>query len=198
MVRVPLTCLLALLVAPAGAQDGLNVALDAAPGLRAAADGLRVGPGNLHMNLSVAEPGTALVRARQQWLSTGGDLHAKPVGRGPDIQVRAEHTAPEAAVSRFVDDVVRKPAFVTVELEPPRNLDLKLAFSHAERLARVGVDAINIPDNALARVHMNHVIFAQLLSEIRRISILPFVQVLQDMVADGALELMLALIASNS
>ena len=32
MYRIPLTCLLALLAAPAGAQDGLTVALDAAPG----------------------------------------------------------------------------------------------------------------------------------------------------------------------
>ena len=79
MVRVPLTCLLALLVAPAGAQDGLNVALDAAPGLRAAADGLRVGPGNLHMNLSVAEPGTALVRARLL-----GDSYLTSPGFGDD------------------------------------------------------------------------------------------------------------------
>ncbi|HRC37652.1 MAG: hypothetical protein KBF65_02870 [Rubrivivax sp.] len=64
MYRIPLTCLLALLAAPAGAQDGLTVALDAAPGLRSAGNSLRFGPGDLHMNLSVAEPGTALVRAR--------------------------------------------------------------------------------------------------------------------------------------
>lgn len=64
MLRVPLICLLALLVAPAVAQDGLNVTLDPVPGLRAAGSNLRLGPGDLRLNLSVAKPGTALVRAR--------------------------------------------------------------------------------------------------------------------------------------
>lgn len=79
MCRIPLTCLLALLMAPAGAQDGLTVALDKAPSLYSAGSSLRFGPGNLHMNLSVAEPGTALLRARVL-----GDYYLTGPGFGDD------------------------------------------------------------------------------------------------------------------
>jgi hypothetical protein len=64
MFKIPLTCLLALLSAGAGAQDGLNVTLDSASGARAPEQSLRFGLGDFRMDLSVARPGTAQVRAR--------------------------------------------------------------------------------------------------------------------------------------
>jgi len=82
MCRIPLTCLLALLAAPAGAQDGLNVAPDQMPSLHAAGHSARFGLGDLQMNLSVTEPGTALVRARVL-----GDYYLTGPGFGDD-QVR--------------------------------------------------------------------------------------------------------------
>ncbi len=64
MFKIPLTCLLVLLSAGAGAQDGLNVTLDNASGARAPEQSLRFGLGDFRMDLSVARPGTAQVRAR--------------------------------------------------------------------------------------------------------------------------------------
>lgn len=94
MYRIPLTCLLALLAAPAGAQDGLTVALDAAPGLRSAGNSLRFGPGDLHMNLSVAEPGTALVRARVlgDYYLTGPGFGGEQVSGGLQWEAREPAT----------------------------------------------------------------------------------------------------------
>jgi len=79
MCRIPLICLLALLVSPAGAQNGLTVSLDTAAGLSSTGNSLRFGAGDLHMNLSVAEPGTALVRARML-----GDYYLTGPGFGDD------------------------------------------------------------------------------------------------------------------
>jgi hypothetical protein len=79
MRRIALTCLLALLAVPAGAQDGLTVVLDKSPGLSSAGTSPRLGPGDLRMNLSVAEPGTALARARVL-----GDYYLTGPGFGDD------------------------------------------------------------------------------------------------------------------
>jgi hypothetical protein len=62
MYRVPLTCLLAMLAASASAQNGLNFALET--GLGASERSPRLGAGDLRLNLSVDETGTALARAR--------------------------------------------------------------------------------------------------------------------------------------
>jgi hypothetical protein len=64
MFKIPLTCLLAMLSAGAGAQDGLNVPLDSASGARTPEQSLHFGLGDFRMDLSVARPGTAQVRAR--------------------------------------------------------------------------------------------------------------------------------------
>jgi hypothetical protein len=64
MFKIPLICLVALLSAGAGAQDGLNVTLDGASGARAPEQNLRFGLGDFRMDLSVARPGTSQVRAR--------------------------------------------------------------------------------------------------------------------------------------
>jgi len=63
MYRIPLTCLLALLAMPAGAQHGMNVMPDAAPGAGTSQRSLRLGSADLHMDLSVSQPGTSLARA---------------------------------------------------------------------------------------------------------------------------------------
>jgi len=63
MSRIPLACLLALLGASAGAQDGLNVSLDAATGARTSERMHRFGLGDVRLDLSVAQPGTAQSRA---------------------------------------------------------------------------------------------------------------------------------------
>ncbi|MDO8418859.1 MAG: hypothetical protein Q7S90_02390 [Rubrivivax sp.] len=65
MSKIPLTCLLALLGASAGAQNGLNVSPDTATGARFASErSVRFGLGGFQLDLSVAQPGTANSRAR--------------------------------------------------------------------------------------------------------------------------------------
>ena len=64
MYRIPLTCLLTLLVAPAVAQNGLNLAAGSGLAAQVTERSLRLGPGELRMDLSVAEAGTAQLRAR--------------------------------------------------------------------------------------------------------------------------------------
>ena len=57
------------------------------------------------------------------------------------------------------------PSFVTVEIEPPRDFNLKKTFDGARELAQAGCDAFNIPDNPLAVVRMDNMVFAQLLRQ---------------------------------
>ena len=55
--------------------------------------------------------------------------------------------------------------FVTVEIEPPRGLNLKKSLDGARLVAEAGCDSINVPDNPLAIVRMDNVIFADLLRQ---------------------------------
>lgn len=64
MYRIPLSSLLAALAVPAGAQNGLSVTMPPASGVTAPERSLRLGAGDLHMDFSVAEAGTATPRAR--------------------------------------------------------------------------------------------------------------------------------------
>lgn len=57
------------------------------------------------------------------------------------------------------------PVFVTVEVEPPRDFNLKRAFDGARELALAGCDALNVPDNPLAVVRMDNMVFANLLRQ---------------------------------
>ena len=79
MYRTPLTCLLALLATAALAQDGMNLTLDGAAGPRSAERVLRLGATDIHLDLSVAPPGEAPLRARLL-----GDYYLTGPGFGDD------------------------------------------------------------------------------------------------------------------
>ncbi len=66
---------------------------------------------------------------------------------------------------KFMSIVERQEKFVTVEIEPPRGLDFKKALEGVRLVATAGCDALNVPDNALAVVRMDNVIFADLLRQ---------------------------------
>lgn len=69
------------------------------------------------------------------------------------------------AGTAFLSVLSQSKRFVTVEIEPPRGLDLKKSLEGARVFARAGCDALNVPDNALAVVRMDNVIFAELLRQ---------------------------------
>jgi len=62
--KVPLVCLLALLGANAGAQNGLNVTFEAPADLRAAERSLRFGLGEFRLDLAVSQLGPAQAGGR--------------------------------------------------------------------------------------------------------------------------------------
>src|SRR6266436_1038253 len=55
--------------------------------------------------------------------------------------------------------------FATVEIDPPRGVILKEAVEGARRVVEAGAVCLNVPDNSLASIRMDNVVFAQLLRE---------------------------------
>ncbi|HLG20702.1 MAG TPA: bifunctional homocysteine S-methyltransferase/methylenetetrahydrofolate reductase, partial [Bdellovibrionota bacterium] len=66
---------------------------------------------------------------------------------------------------KFMAFFHRPEPFVAVEIEPPRSQDVKPAIEGARMMATAGADALNVPDNTLATVKMDNVIFSRLLRE---------------------------------
>jgi hypothetical protein len=64
MYRIPLVCLLALLGASAGAQNGLNINVEAPAELRAVERSMRFGLGDFRLDLAVSQFGTAQAGGR--------------------------------------------------------------------------------------------------------------------------------------
>lgn len=55
--------------------------------------------------------------------------------------------------------------FVTVEVEPPKDLNLSRSIENIQMLCQAGCDALNIPDNPLSIVRPDHVIFADIVKQ---------------------------------
>lgn len=72
---------------------------------------------------------------------------------------------PRTGGQKFLKVLESTKPFVTVEIEPPKNLDMKKPLEGIRILAQAGCDALNVPDNALAVVRMDNVIFADLLRQ---------------------------------
>ena len=66
---------------------------------------------------------------------------------------------PRLQPAGFLADWGRRP-IVTVELPPPRGLDVATVMSRAEKLAAQGVDAINLAENPLGRIRMGNLALA--------------------------------------
>ncbi|MCI5072224.1 bifunctional homocysteine S-methyltransferase/methylenetetrahydrofolate reductase [bacterium] len=55
--------------------------------------------------------------------------------------------------------------FTTVEVEPPKDLNLSRSLENIQMLCQAGCDALNIPDNPLSIVRPDHVIFADIVKQ---------------------------------
>ncbi len=83
--------------------------------------------------------------------------HAQPVAA-----VAAEQREPEQRKGGFLDRWGKEPV-VTVELEPPRGLDCSKVLAGSRALREAGADAINLAENALARVRVGNIALASLI-----------------------------------
>lgn len=82
------------------------------------------------------------------------------------VPVRAAApTAPPAAPRRRFANKLGKEFVVTVEIDPPRGTDFGQAVEGAALLKSLGVDAVNVADNPLARVRMSGVALAHIIHE---------------------------------
>jgi methionine synthase I (cobalamin-dependent)/5,10-methylenetetrahydrofolate reductase len=83
--------------------------------------------------------------------------HAQPL-----TAVTAERHEPEQRKGGFLDRWGKEP-IVTVELEPPRGLDCSKVLAGSRALREAGADAINLAENALARVRVGNIALASLI-----------------------------------
>lgn len=75
--------------------------------------------------------------------------------------------APASKASRshsFLDDWGHRP-IITVELDPPKGLDISTTLERAKTLTDAGVDAINLAENPLARIRMGNLALASRIQE---------------------------------
>ncbi len=88
----------------------------------------------------------------------------KPAARHPQpvAAVTVEHREPEQRQRGFLDRWGKEPV-VTVELEPPRGLDCSKVLAGSRALGEAGADAINLAENALARVRVGNIALASLI-----------------------------------
>ncbi len=90
--------------------------------------------------------------------------HRQKVGKKV-VVVADEEGVDREGGAKFLSLLKKDRTFVTVEIEPPRGVILKEVLEGARKVVTSGVDAINVPDNALAAVRMDNLIFAQHLRE---------------------------------
>lgn len=88
----------------------------------------------------------------------------KPTARHPQpvAAVTVERREPEQRKRGFLDRWGKEPV-VTVELEPPRGLDCSKVLAGSRALGEAGADAINLAENALARVRVGNIALASLI-----------------------------------
>jgi len=98
-------------------------------------------------------------------------LEGAAPSRRPAVAAAAPGAPPEpepaaAAAERvpFVDKLGRQ-FVVSVEVDPPRGPDYARALEGARRLREIGVDAVNVADNPLARARMSSVALAHIIRE---------------------------------
>src|SRR5262249_19215713 len=77
----------------------------------------------------------------------------------------APSASPAKVAQKFMALFQRPAPFVTIEIEPPRDLELRQAFDGARLVAEAGADALNVPDNPFAVSRIDNVIFADLLRQ---------------------------------
>jgi methionine synthase I (cobalamin-dependent)/5,10-methylenetetrahydrofolate reductase len=89
------------------------------------------------------------------------------VHSAPAVFVSAEHPREEAApleTSAFKRKLADPAArIVSVEVEPPKGFDASAALDGARSLKAMGVDAVNVTDNPMARLRMSSIAVAHLI-----------------------------------
>lgn len=92
----------------------------------------------------------------------------KPVPRlrpsGVEIVEPGRKEVPPSSRRTFLDDWGRRPV-ITVELDPPRELDCGKVLEGARVLAEAGVDAINLAENPLAHIRMGNMALGRIIQE---------------------------------
>lgn len=84
--------------------------------------------------------------------------HEAPGAPEPEPEAVAAERVP------FVEKLGRQ-FVVSVEIDPPRGPDYARALEGARRLREIGVDAVNVADNPLARARMSSVALAHIIRE---------------------------------
>ncbi len=89
---------------------------------------------------------------------------ARPA-RAVAVDVRADRPGDASLETSALKRKLRDPRalVVTVEVEPPKGIDASLAVDGARALRALGVDAINITDNPMARLRMSSIAVAHLI-----------------------------------
>lgn len=73
-------------------------------------------------------------------------------------------TPPRERPHHFLTDWGHRP-IITVELDPPKGLDISTTLERARNLTSAGVDAINLAENPLARIRMGNLALASRIQE---------------------------------
>ena len=92
----------------------------------------------------------------------------EPVGPANKSRVTGSASSdpqnPEAPVKTLADKMGKEP-ILSVELEPPKGLEFGSIIQLLKRLAPYGVDAVNIPENPLARARISSIALAKAIHE---------------------------------
>jgi len=75
------------------------------------------------------------------------------------VKVKRKEVAPKPRKT-FLDDWGERP-IITVELDPPRGLDVDVTLERARVLAAAGIDAISLAENPLARIRLGNLALAK-------------------------------------
>lgn len=93
---------------------------------------------------------------------------------GQQPGARPERATPPVSIVRSSHSIERRHNFltnwghqpiITVELDPPKGLDITTTLEHAHILTEAGVDAITIAENPLARIRMGNLALASRIQE---------------------------------
>jgi len=80
----------------------------------------------------------------------------------PVVSAEAEpHSGSNHKQKRVLASKLGKEPILSVEVEPPRGLEVDQLFHLLERLAPYGIDAVNIPENPLARARVSSIALAR-------------------------------------
>ncbi|GGD65090.1 bifunctional homocysteine S-methyltransferase/methylenetetrahydrofolate reductase [Paenibacillus nasutitermitis] len=90
---------------------------------------------------------------------------SSPAPAAPKTEVKAEKLVGAKAAEPSIIDLVNDRHTVIVELDPPRDLDIRKFMSGAAALKEAGADAVTMADNSLAVTRMSNLALASIVQE---------------------------------